>query len=99
MLLIAGTFRLPPENMPAARAPMRVMIEASRAEEGCHAYAFAEDVLDPGLIHVAERWESQAALDAHFATDHMAAWRDAGVALGIGERDLWIYQGGESRPL
>lgn len=67
MLLIVGTIRLPPENLDAARPVMRRMVEASRAEPGCLDYGYAEDVLDPGLIHVKELWTDQAALDRHFA--------------------------------
>ena len=43
---------------------MRAMVEASRAEDGCLGYSYAEDVLEPGLIHVAERWRDRAALVA-----------------------------------
>src|SRR5690606_30067336 len=63
MLLIVGIVRLPPERLDAARPVMRRMVEHSRAEDGCEGYAYAEDVLDPGLIHVTELWRDQAALD------------------------------------
>lgn len=95
MLLVVGTVRLPPRNIDAARPAMRRMIEASRAEPGCLDYAYAEDVLDPGLIHVRELWTDQAALDRHFASPHLAAWRAAWPGLGIGGRDLRLYEVGE----
>jgi len=41
------------------------MAEASRAEEGCIDYGYAEDIFDTGLIHVKEIWTDQAALDQH----------------------------------
>ncbi|GGA88835.1 antibiotic biosynthesis monooxygenase [Brucella endophytica] len=97
MLLIVGTVRLPPENLPAARQAMRRMIEASRAEDGCFDYCYAEDVLEPGLIHVKEMWREQAALDLHFASAHIAEWRAAWPELGIGDRDLRLYEVGEPR--
>ena len=62
-------------------------------------YAFAEDVLDPGLIHVSEVWRDQAALEKHAASAHMAAWRKAGRELGLGGRNLKIYEVDEGRPL
>ncbi|MFE8585630.1 putative quinol monooxygenase [Sphingomonas sp. NCPPB 2930] len=98
-LLIVGTVRLPPDNLDAARPVMRRMVEASRAEPGCLEYGYAEDVLDPGLIHVKEIWVDQAALDAHFASPHIAEWRAAWPAFGIGERDLRVYTVGEARPV
>ncbi|HMO75886.1 MAG TPA: putative quinol monooxygenase [Sphingopyxis sp.] len=98
MLLIVGTVRLPATSMADARPAMRAMIEASRAEEGCFEYGYAEDILDPGLIHVKELWSDQTALDRHFASAHIAAWRASWPVLGIGERDLRLYEVSEPRP-
>lgn len=97
MLLIVGTVRLPADKLDAARPVMRRMVEASRAEPGCLDYGYAEDVLDPGLIHVKELWTDQAALDRHFASLHIAEWRAAWPLLGIGERRLVVYEVGEPR--
>ncbi len=76
---------------------MRRMADASRAEEGCLEYGYAEDVFVPGLIHVKERWTDQASLDRHFASAHIAEWRAAWPALGIGDRDLLVYEVEEPR--
>lgn len=97
MLLIVGTVRLPAHNMAAARPVMKRMANASRAEAGCIEYSYAEDVFEPGLIHVKEMWTDQAALDRHFASAHIAAWRAAWPSLGIGDRDLRVYEVGEPR--
>lgn len=98
MLLIVGTVRLAPDKLAQARPAMQAMIAASRAEDGCEQYAYAEDVLDPGLIHVTELWRDQAALDRHFASPHIAAWRDAWPGLGIRDRALVVYDVGSPRP-
>ena len=98
MLLIVGTIRLAPERLAAARPAMRAMVEASRSEDGCLGYSYAEDVLEPGLIHVAERWRDRAALDRHFATAHLAAWRACWAEYGIGERALTLYEADEGMP-
>lgn len=97
MLLIIGTVRLPAENLDAARPIMRRMAEASRAERGCIDYGYAEDVFEPGLIHVKELWTDQAALDLHFASAHIGDWRASWPHLGIGERNLLVYEVGEPR--
>lgn len=94
MLLITGTIRLPPARLPDARPAMRAMIEASRAEPGCLAYSYAEDVLEPGLIRVNELWASRAELEAHFRSPHIGKWRAAWTALEIGERNLQRYEVG-----
>jgi quinol monooxygenase YgiN len=98
MLLIVGTVRLPPENLAKARPAMAAMVAASRAEDGCAEYAYGEDVLDPGLIHVKEVWRDQAALDRHFASPHIAAWRAAWPGLGIRDRALRVYDVTSPRP-
>jgi quinol monooxygenase YgiN len=97
MLLIVGTVRLPPENLSKARPIMETMVSSSRAEDGCEEYCYAEDVLEPGLIHIKEMWRDQQALDRHFATEHLAAWRAAWPELGIGDRNLRVYEVGQPR--
>lgn len=97
MLLIVGTVRLPAANLERAKPAMQAMVEASCAEAGCLEYGYAEDVLEPGLIHVKELWSDQAALDAHFASDHIQAWRAAWPGLEIGDRNLRVYEVGAPR--
>ncbi len=92
MLLIAGAIRVSPEKVAEAREAAARMIAATRAEDGCEQYAFAEDVLDPGLIHISEVWRDQAALERHRATEHMGAWRIAMRDLAFHERNLKIYE-------
>ena len=92
MLLVIGTVRLPPEKLLAARADILAMISASRAEEGCLEYCYAEDVLEPDLIHVKEIWTSREALRDHFASPDLAAWRSAWPRLQISDRKLELYE-------
>ena len=99
MLLIVGTIRLPADGLAAALPAMRAMVQASRAEPGCIEYAYAQDVLDAGLMHVHELWRSQDDLDRHFASAHIAQWRAQWLALGIGGRDLRAYVVGAPRPV
>ena len=88
MILVIGTVRLPPEKLLAARADILAMISASRAEEGCLEYSDAEDVLEPGLIHVKEVWTSREALRDHFAAPHLGVWRSAWPRLQISDRSF-----------
>ncbi len=88
MLYVIGTVRMPPENLHDARPVMREMIEESLQEDGCEAYSYAEDVLEPGLIHVIEAWRDHDALDAHLASEHLEEWRANWDRLGIHDRDL-----------
>lgn len=95
MLLIVGTIRLPPQRLAEARPAMRAMIDASRAEPGCIQYSYAEDVIDAGLMHVTELWDTRAHLQAHFRSDYIAAWRAQWAGLEISGRNLTLYEVGE----
>lgn len=92
MIVIEGTVRIDPARIEDARPEMEAMIKASRAEPGCIDYAYAIDMLDPGLVRVAERWESRDALKAHFASPHMAHWRSVIAGLGLTDRSLRLYE-------
>ncbi len=47
----------------------------THTEEGCLAFALHRAPDDPDRIVLVERWASRAALDAHLATPHLAAFR------------------------
>jgi quinol monooxygenase YgiN len=99
MLVIAGTVRVPPEALPRFLPKMLAMLSASRAEDGCIEYSYAEDVAEPGLIRVFEAWRDQAAIEAHFQTPHMAEWRAAWPAFGVSDRRLFAYEVAQQRPI
>jgi quinol monooxygenase YgiN len=90
-LLIVGTARLPSENLAEAKSAMSAMIAASRGEDGCIDYAYAEDVAEPGLIRVNELWPDRDSLEHHFASPRLAAW----PRLGISDRKLVLYEVGD----
>lgn len=98
-LIIAGTVRVPPENLDRFRPHMEAMLTASRAEDGCITYSYAVDVADPGLVRVFEAWRDQAAIDAHFQTPHMAQWRAAWPQFGVSDRNLSLYEVAAERRL
>lgn len=91
MIVVVGTFRLPLENRAAALEAMARVTTITRAEPGCLAYAYAEDVLEPGLYRVSEAWTDRAALAAHFAAPHMDEWRRVRDAFGLSDRQMTAY--------
>lgn len=74
MVIVMGRAKFGPGEIERIRDAMETQILATRAEDGCLAYAFSRDVLDPDVMHIAERWRDQAAIDTHFATPQMAAF-------------------------
>ncbi|OYX34000.1 MAG: antibiotic biosynthesis monooxygenase [Caulobacterales bacterium 32-69-10] len=99
MILVVGTVRCPPDRLEALRAPMAAVLAATHAEDGCIYYAYGLDPFDAGLIRVSEVWRDRAALDAHLKAPHMDVWRAARDALGVGERNLSIYQASDPEPI
>ena len=92
MILVIGTFRLPVENLAAAREAMTRVMTATRAEAGCITYAYAEDLLEPGLIRVNETWTTREALALHFEQPHMTQWQRERAELGLTDRDMKAYE-------
>jgi quinol monooxygenase YgiN len=99
MILVVGTIRCPVENLEALKPSMAAVVAASRAEKGCIEYAYGADMLDPGLIRVVEAWRDRDALAAHFKAPHMDPWRAARAALGVGERNLSLYESSDPEPI
>lgn len=81
MLIVLAKAQVGEGALVPAMAAIADMVAASNAEEGCIAYAFTQDLLQPGTIHIVEKWKDEAALAAHFATPHMAAFGAAISAL------------------
>lgn len=91
MLIVAGTFTIDADHRAEMLTAVRPMVAATLEEPGCQAYVFSPDAEDPGLVHLYELWDDQAALDSHFASAHMATWREASAKLPITSRNVAKY--------
>lgn len=98
-VVVTGEFRLPIAKRDAARDAMARIIAASRAEPGCLAYAYAEDVLEPGLYRVHEIWTDRAALAAHFEAPHMRQWQAERAELGMTDRRVACHTAADAENL
>jgi quinol monooxygenase YgiN len=67
VIIVGGRFDVDPEQRDAFLAERHEIMRTSRNEDGCLEYSFAADPLEPDRVILFERWESQAALDAHLA--------------------------------
>lgn len=99
MLIIAGTLTVEPDHRQAMLESVATMVEASRAEAGCHEYVFTPDPHEPSLVRLFELWESEEALAAHFASEHMASWQERAADLPITGRDIAKYTIAEVGPV
>lgn len=99
MLIVIGTARFDPAHIAALRPAAAAMMKATQAEAGCIAYHFAEDLAEPGLVHIVERWESQAALDAHIKAPHGKVFNEALAATPPKAFHVKVYDGTGERVL
>lgn len=99
MIIVTGHLRVAPDKMDALRPHARRTLEATRRENGCILYAYAEDVLDPGLIRIVERWTDWPSLEAHAKAPHMDGWRAALKETGVLDREVTAHEAGEERAL
>ena len=99
MLVVTGIIEINADDLDAAKALAGPMGTPSRAEQGCHAYAFYQDLENPGKLRIYEEWADQSALDAHFATPHMAAFVAGLGALAVKSMNVVKFERGETSPV
>jgi quinol monooxygenase YgiN len=97
LIVVTGHLRVAPEKIEALRPHARKVLESTRREKGCLLYAYGEDVLDPGLMRIVERWEDWDSLAAHGKSAHIATWREALGEISVIERELTAHEAGEER--
>jgi quinol monooxygenase YgiN len=77
MLIVLAEVESSLESIETIRGALVDMEKSSRAESGCHDYTFSQEIGDPSRLRIVELWESMDALRAHFATPHMAKFRES----------------------
>ena len=92
MIVVIVEVRIEEGAEAAAKDAIATMETESRKEPGCHTYAFSVDINDPTMMRIIERWESEEALHAHFATPHMAAFSQAIGSIGVLSMDVQAYE-------
>jgi quinol monooxygenase YgiN len=99
MIVIAGSLTIDPAQRDAAVAASTEMMAATLQEPGCRAYQFSFAMDDPAKVCIFEQWDDQAALDAHFAAPHMAAFGAKAAGFIVGRGDFTKYEIASSGPL
>jgi quinol monooxygenase YgiN len=82
MIIVSGTFIVPPEQHEAMVEAIGALVAPTRAEPGCLDFEFWADLHQRGRFHVSELWASEASFAAHLATPHLGAFREARARLG-----------------
>jgi len=89
VIFVVATLRARPDKLAKALNAAKVCIAETRKEAGCISYDMHQSISDPEALVFVERWSSRAALDKHFASPHLAAWRAIGAEC-IAERRVEI---------
>ncbi len=82
MIIVAGTFTVPPEQHEAMVKAIGDLVAPTRAEPGCLEFDFGADLQQRGRFHVFELWAGEAPFATHLTTPHINAFREARARLG-----------------
>lgn len=99
MITVIGKIRLPADQIATARDALVKAVTATRAEEGCIEYNFAEDITEPGVLRISEVWDSKDRLAPHFKSAHMVAFMTVVATLDVTDRQVTMYEVSGSTPL
>jgi quinol monooxygenase YgiN len=91
MLIIAGSITTQDGHRDAFLTAVGPMVAATHTEAGCQEYAFSPDPDNANRIMLFELWDDQDALDAHFATDHMAEFQAKMAGIAVAQMDIKKY--------
>ena len=84
--------QLSAESAPAYAEAAKAVVAATRQEDGCEWYGIASDVTDSCVVWISEQWASQAHLDAHLKTAHVAAFLEACASIEILDMEVRRYE-------
>jgi quinol monooxygenase YgiN len=97
VVIVAGRFTLDPADREAFLASRDAGMRRSRAEPGCITYVFSADPLEPGVVHLDERWETKDALLTHVAGQQ--GQPPAEPAVPVLESEIVQYEISRSGPI
>lgn len=91
MLVIHGRIKIKAESKDRMLEAAAKIASLSLAEPGCGRYGFATDLADDLTLELFEQWDSQEALNAHFATAHFQEFSEVllGAVDGTAEFDRY----------
>lgn len=90
-ILVTGHLDFDPDNHDTVVDALLALMDATRAEEGNIGYTFSADLSDRGRFYIVEQWASQAAMDSHMSSAHMAEFMVNAGDLGIKGVDIMAW--------
>tara|TARA_R110002126_G_scaffold67646_12_gene171256 strand:- start:1357 stop:1656 length:300 start_codon:yes stop_codon:yes gene_type:complete len=99
MIIVAGTLQIEKADAKLSKPHILEVMRKTAKEKGCIVYRFSKDLQTDGLFQIYEEWETEADLDAHSKSSHIAAFLDALSKINIISRDLKKFEAANIRPL
>ena len=99
MIVVLAEVEIAAENLGPIKEAVREMEIASLAEAGCREYCFSQELSHPEKLRINELWESMDALEAHFATPHMAKFNQSIAANPPRSMSVKVHELGVERSL
>ncbi len=92
MIVITGSLVARPEDYDAHESLSLEHVHRSRLEPGCIAHDVHRDVENPLRLVFLEKWEDQAAVDAHFAVPESGDFVRRAVTLSDAPPSIEIFE-------
>ena len=99
MIVVVGRVSSDAHKRAELIAVAQRLAAASREEDGCLGYRFYADTEQPEDFIFVEEWESEEALQRHFATPHIAEFMRAVPATLTAAPDVKFHQVESTRDL
>ncbi|MEM8731582.1 MAG: putative quinol monooxygenase [Pseudomonadota bacterium] len=100
MIIVTGTFQLEDRSVePDLVAAAKVVLSETRKEPGCQVYEFSRLIDAEDTFRIYEEWDSDAALAAHFETEHVKVFGAALGRLGVRGMEISKREAGPQKPL
>ena len=90
-IIIAGTITIDPAKVDQALADAAEAMKATHQEEGNLAYVFSASPIEPGVLHLFEKWESDANLGPHSQAEHFKTLQSKMAGWGVKGADVKKY--------
>jgi quinol monooxygenase YgiN len=91
-IVVTGFVQVAAKDRDSFLDVLRAHVPRVRRKDGCIAYAFAVDALDPNLLRMSESWRDLAALNAHLADDEFKGTLASLAGLDITARSVQRHE-------
>ena len=92
MIVIHSEVPVAPESREEARKLLQTVAAESRAEDGVLSYHVTSDIENPNTFRIVERYEDEAANEAHESSDHVQQFQTEMEPLLAAEAELSVFE-------